>query len=186
MFIFFLCLKSSRFVFDPCLQNVMRSSSDEEITLNAQQFVHLPQIVARNSPASNSPSASPAYHPSHGLQQPLHAISRTPPSHDLGRSGAGASGGAKLPPSFGQQQHSPSFGQQHQRPTSAIRLASLSHTPTFKQTSPKDDGDDSRCVSAAFMQYKTVTVFAAGRRVHPHNVAGWPHCPTTAVVEAAA
>jgi hypothetical protein len=126
------------------VQNVMRSSSDEDITMDAQQFVHLPHIMARSNTGSSSTSGSPSLH---GPQQPLQGIARTPsqdtrtpPSHDLSRFGAGGSGGSKF---------SPSFGQQQQRPTSAIRLASLNHTPTFKQTSPKDDGDDSRFAAAA-------------------------------------
>ncbi len=129
-------------IFYSLLQNVMGSSSDEEITMNAQQFVHLPQIVTRSSPASNSLSGSPAHNSPHGLHHPLQSITRTPPSQDFSRLGAAASGSSKF---------SPSFGQQQQRPTSAVRLTSLNHTPTFKQTSPKDDGDDSRFVAAAVL-----------------------------------
>jgi hypothetical protein len=142
------------------VQNVMRSSSDEDITMDAQQFVHLPHIIARSNTGSNSTSGSPSLH---GPQQPLQGITRTPPSHD-GRFGAGGSGGSKF---------SPSFGQQQQRPTSAIRLASLSHTPTFKQTSPKDDGDNSRFDAAAVRIAPFQRVVQALELI----VAAWKACP---------
>jgi hypothetical protein len=127
------------------LQNVMRSSSDEDITMDAKQFVRLPQIVGRNSPASNSAAQSPAYNSPHAALQPLQGGTRTPTAQDVNRFAAAGSGGSRNSPSSGQQ-----------RPTSAIRLASLNHTPTFKQTSPKDDGDDSRWVAAAALQRSAV------------------------------
>ena len=134
----------------------MRSSSDEEMSVDAKQFVHLPQIVGRNSPAS------PALQQGGGggaLQQPLHSAARTPSSQDIGRFGTGGSGGSKQhSPSFGQL-NSPSFGQQ--RPSSAIRLASLNHTPTFKQASPQDDGDDSRFDEHALRHWFIVTFYCA-------------------------
>jgi hypothetical protein len=120
-------------------QNAMQSSSDEDIAVDAKQFTHLPQIVGRNSPASTPTSSSPAYGSSHAAHQPLHGLARTPAAQDASRFNASGSSGSKISPSFGQQ-----------RPTSAVRLASLNHTPTFKQTSPKDDGDDSRFVAAVF------------------------------------
>jgi hypothetical protein len=120
------------------LQNVMQSSSDEDIAVDAKRFTHLPQIVGRNSPASTPALSSPAYSSSPAGHQPLHGPARTPTAQEANRFSAGGSSGSKGSPSFGQQ-----------RPTSAVRLASLNHTPTFKQTSPKDDGDDSRFVDGA-------------------------------------
>jgi hypothetical protein len=119
----------------------MRSSSDEDITMDAKQFVRLPQLVGRNSPASNQAASPTAYNSPHAALQPLQGTSRTPSGPDINRFSAAAPGSSKNSPSFGQQ-----------RPTSAIRLASLNHTPTFKQASPKDDDDDSRLFAAAPLQ----------------------------------
>lgn len=135
----------------------MRSSSDDDITMDAQQFVHLPHIIARSNTGSNSMSGSPSLQVP---QQPLQGITRTPPAHD-GRFGSGSS------------KFSPSFGQQQQRPSSAIRLASLNHTPTFKQTSPKDDGDDSRFDAAAVRIAPFQRVVQAIELI----VAAWKACP---------